>query len=100
MSLNLSPHSLDGYDPIGIVDAGNSEKPRSIAVHPIRRLLFWTDVGSQQAVIRAKMDGSDSIILANRLEGVTSLAIDPISNLVFFSHGRKIEFFDINGLNR
>jgi low density lipoprotein receptor-related protein 5/6 len=92
--------SLDGYDPIGIVDTGNSEKPRSIAVHPIRRLLFWTDVGSQQAVIRAKMDGSHSMVLASQLEGVTSLALDPISNLVFFSHGKKIEFMDINGKNR
>jgi low density lipoprotein receptor-related protein 5/6 len=96
----FSHHSLDGYDPIGIVDTGSSEKPRSIAVHPIRRLLFWTDVGSQQAVIRAKMDGTNSMILADRLEGVTSLALDPISNLVFFAHGRKIEFLDINGKNR
>lgn len=92
--------SLEDYTPIGVVDTGNSEKPRSIAVHPIRRLLFWTDVGSQQAVIRARMDGSSSMILASKLEGVTSLALDPISNLVFFSHGRKIEFIDINGKNR
>jgi low density lipoprotein receptor-related protein 5/6 len=97
---NHSPRSLDGYDPIGIVDTGNSEKPRSIAVHPIRRLLFWTDAGSQQAVVRAKMDGSGSMVLADRLEGVTSLALDPISNLLFFAHGRKIEFLDINGNNR
>lgn len=63
-------------------------------------MLFWTDVGSQQAVIRAKMDGTSRLTLARHLEGVTSLAIDPISNLVFFAHGRKIEFFDINGKNR
>lgn len=92
--------SLDGYDPIGIVDIGHSEKPRSIAIHPIRRLLFWTDVGLQQAVVRAKMDGSNSMILADHLEGVTSLALDPISNIVFFAHGKKIEFVDINGKNR
>lgn len=46
------------------------------------------------------MDGSSSLVLANKLEGVTSLAIDPISNLVFFAHGRKIEFIDISGKNR
>lgn len=92
--------SLEGYDAIGIVDQGKSEKPRNIAVHPIRRLLFWTDVGSQQSVIRAKMDGSNSMVLASQLEGVTSLALDPISNLIFFAHGRKIEFMEINGKNR
>lgn len=47
------------------------------------------------------MDGSNSLVLASNLEGViTSIAVDPISNLVFFSHDGKIEFFDINGKNR
>jgi hypothetical protein len=49
------------------------------------------------------MDGSDSMVLAIQLEGVTSLAVDPLSNLVFFAHGKiapKIEFMDINGKNR
>lgn len=69
-------------------------------MHPTKRLLFWTDFGSQQAVIRAKMDGSNSLVLANKLEGVSSLAVDPISNLVFFSHGGRIESVDINGKNR
>lgn len=96
---STSLHSLDGYS-IGTVDTGNSEKPRSIAVHPTKRLLFWTDVGSRQAVIRAKIDGSDSIVLAIQLEGVTSLAVDPISNMVYFAHGKKIEVLDINGKNR
>lgn len=95
-------HSLDGHNnpSVGIVDTGISEKPRSIAVHPIRRFLFWTDVGSQQAVIGARMDGSNSFVLANKLEGVTSLALDPISNVLFFAHGKKIEFIDIYGRNR
>lgn len=46
------------------------------------------------------MDGSNSLVLANKLEGVSSLAVDPISNLVFFSHGGRIESVDINGKNR
>jgi hypothetical protein len=46
------------------------------------------------------MDGSSSMVLAIQLEGVTSLAVDPISNMLFFAHGRKIEFMDINGKNR
>lgn len=92
--------SLDTYEAIGVVDQGKSEKPRSIAVHPIRRLLFWTDVGSLQAVVRAKMDGSNRLVIASNLAGVTTLALDPISNLIFFAHSSKIEFMDINGKNR
>lgn len=46
------------------------------------------------------MDGSSSMVLAIQLEGVTSLAVDPISNLVYFAHGRKIEYMDISGKNR
>jgi low density lipoprotein receptor-related protein 5/6 len=46
------------------------------------------------------MDGSDSMVLAIQLEGVTSLAVDPISNTVFFAHGKRIEHMDIHGKNR
>lgn len=46
------------------------------------------------------MDGSESMVLAIQLEGVTSLAVDPISNMVYFAHGKKIEVLDINGKNR
>lgn len=91
--------SLDGY-PLGVVDTGDSEKPRSIAVHAVKRLLFWTDAGSQQAVIRARMDGSDAVVLANKLEGIMALAVDPVANLLFFAHGKRIESIDIHGENR
>lgn len=91
--------SLDGY-PLGVVDTSDSEKPRSIAVHAVKRLLFWTDVGSQQAVIRARMDGSEAVVLANKLEGIMTLAVDPVANLLFFAHGKRIESIDIHGENR
>jgi low density lipoprotein receptor-related protein 5/6 len=90
---------LDGFA-VGTVEKGISEKPRSIAIHSTKRLLFWTDVGSRQAIIKAKIDGSSLVTLAIQLEGVTCLAIDQISNLVFFAHGKKIEYMDINGMNR
>lgn len=88
--------SLNG-DSIGNVDAGaDMEKPRSIAVHAMRRLLFWTDVGIQ-SVFRARLDGADRQQLATNLDGITAMAIDPQLDLLFFSHGKCIEVIDLNG---
>lgn len=66
----------------------------------MKRLLFWTDVGSQQAIIRARVDGSERIVLASKLEGVTALAIDPYLDLVFYAHGKRIDSMDLNGNHR
>lgn len=92
--------SLDSGESLGSVNTGNTEKPRSIALHPVLRLLFWTDAGSQQAVIRSKMDGSDMRILVTGLENVRALALDPVTNRIFFVHEAQIVFMDIDGRNR
>jgi len=65
---------------VGVIDTGDSEKPRNIAVHAMKRLLFWTDVGSHQAIIRARVDGNERVELAYKLEGVTALALDQQSD--------------------
>lgn len=91
--------SLNG-DPIGHVEIGDSEKPRSVAIHPIKRLIFWTDVGSQQAIFRARIDGAERIALAEKLEGVSAMTVDPQQDLVFFAHGKIIDMMKIDGQNR
>lgn len=85
---------------MGTIDIGDSEKPRSIAVHPIKRILFWTDVGSQQAIFRSRIDGADRKTLAFKLDGVTALAVDPELDLVFYAYGKQIDMMDINGENK
>jgi low density lipoprotein receptor-related protein 5/6 len=90
--------SLDGYG-IGYVDTGDSDsKPRNLAIHSVRRLLFWTDV-EQQSIFRSRLDGSDRMTLAV-LDGNAVIAVDPILNLVFFAHGKRIDMMDINGKNK
>lgn len=82
------------------MDAGaDMEKPRSIAVHAMRRLLVWSDV-SLQAVYRARLDGAERQQLVNNLDGVTAMAVDPQLELVFFAHGKCIEVIDLDGQNR
>ncbi|XP_055383334.1 low-density lipoprotein receptor-related protein 6 [Condylostylus longicornis] len=90
--------SLDG-DGVGIVDT-DSEQPRNVAVHSMKRLLFWTDVGSRQAIFRARVDGAEKTILAFKLEGVTSLAVDQHADIIYYAHGKRIDFMDINGKNK
>lgn len=92
-------HRFDG-DSIGVIDTGDSEKPRNIAVHAMRRLLFWTDVGSQQAIIRSRIDGAERVVLAFKLEGVTALAVDQQNDMVYYAHGKRIDSMDINGKNK
>lgn len=90
---------LDGIE-LGIVDIGDSEKPRSIAVHSFKRLLFWTDVGSQQSIHRARIDGADRMTLAFKLDGVAAIAVDMQLDLIFFAYGKRIDVMDLDGRNR
>lgn len=85
---------------MGLVDIGDSEKPRSIAVHSMKRLLFWTDVGSQQAIYRARIDGADRLTLAANLKGVSAIAIDQDLDLLFFAYGARINVMDLDGRNK
>uniref|UniRef100_A0A336M1L1 CSON010315 protein n=1 Tax=Culicoides sonorensis TaxID=179676 RepID=A0A336M1L1_CULSO len=97
-SINIT--SLSDGSNIGNVDVGESKKPRSIAIHTIKRLLFWTDAGSQQAIYRSRLDGSDRVQLISKLEGVTTICVDPQLNLVFYAHGKKIDAMDLRGKSK
>lgn len=85
---------------LGVIDIGDSEKPQSIAVHSMKRLLFWTDVGSQQSIYRARIDGADRFALASKLDGITAIAIDQDLDLLFFAYNERIDVMDIDGRNR
>ncbi|XP_033248234.1 pro-epidermal growth factor-like [Drosophila miranda] len=73
---------------VSVNDTGDSEKPRNIAVHSMKRLLFWTDVGNHQAIIRARVDGNERLE-ANKLEGVTALALDQQSDMIYYAQASE-----------
>ncbi|XP_014208646.1 low-density lipoprotein receptor-related protein 6 [Copidosoma floridanum] len=91
---------LDSDSSVGVVVKGEGEKPRNIVLHPERRLLFWTDIGEKRRVMQSLMDGKERVVIASDLEPPTSLAVDTITNVVYYAHGNQIEFSDINGGNR
>lgn len=90
---------LDGAD-IGSVNISSLEKPRSIAVHAMKRLLFWTDIGRQQSISCARIDGAEHVILAYNLSGLSAIAVDQQLNLLFFAFNQQIDVMDIDGRNR
>lgn len=85
---------------MGVVDIGYTEKPRSIAVHSMKRLLFWTDAGSQQAIYRARVDGADRMTLAIQLDGIAAIAVDQQLDLLFYAYNKRIDVMDLDGRNK
>lgn len=70
-------------------------------MHVIKRYLFWTDTGSQQAIYRSKMDGSERIVLQQNLNGVTAMTVDSQRDLIFYAlESKKIFYMDLNGKNK
>lgn len=91
---------LDNGSALGVVVKGEGEKPRNIAVHPEKRLLFWIDIGDKMKLLQSKMDGKQRVIIASDLEQPTSLTVDTVANIVYWAHGKQIEFSDFNGNNK
>lgn len=50
--------------------------------------------------MRSRVDGAERVILAFKLEGVTALAVDQQTDMVFYAHGKRIDCMDINGKNK
>lgn len=90
---------LDNGSTLGIVVKGDGEKPRNIALHSRQRLLFWTDIGKMK-IMKSKMDGKERVVIATDLEEPTGLAVDVVANVVYWAHGKLIEYSDFNGTNR
>lgn len=81
------------------MNISDSEQPRSIAVHSTKRLLFWTDIGIQQSINRARIDGMDRVILAYNLTGIVAIAVDQHLDLLFFAYHQRIDVMDLDGRN-
>lgn len=84
---------------MGNIDTGDSTAPRNLAIDFLKRFLFWTDY-EQQAIFRAKLDGSQRLMVVSKLEGVTAVAVDPQANILFYADGKRIERIDFNGRNK
>ncbi|XP_065069050.1 low-density lipoprotein receptor-related protein 4-like isoform X3 [Rhopilema esculentum] len=67
------------------------DEPRAIAVHPLKRLLFWTDWGSRPRIERVSMDGLQRQVIVNS-EHVTwpnGLAVDYEANRLYWADSKR-----------
>nr|CAD7429275.1 unnamed protein product [Timema monikensis] len=92
---------LDNGSSVGVVFAkAEGEKPRNIALHPEKGLMFWTDVGSNPRILRALMDGQKRIVIASDLDMFAALAVDRVDDLLFWAHLKTLETSDLFGKGR
>ncbi|KDR08547.1 Low-density lipoprotein receptor-related protein 6 [Zootermopsis nevadensis] len=91
---------LDNGSAVGVVVKVDGEKPRNIALHPEKGLMFWTDVGSVPRILRAGMDGKSRVIVVTHLENLVALAVDRMADLLFWAQPNQIESSDLDGKGR
>lgn len=58
-------------------------------------------MGALQAIYRARIDGADRQIIAEKLSGISAMTVDHVHDVVIFAmDGKNIDIMDIHGKNR
>lgn len=98
----INVYQLDTSISIGVVIRSDQERPRHLAIHSEKRLLFWIDFGNPFGVkiIQSKVDGSGRLEVAKNLDAPTALAVDPASDSIFWAHSDRIESSTLYGDHR
>lgn len=91
---------LDNGSAIGVVVQREGERPRLLALHASRRLLFWTDVGREPRIMRARLDGSHRIGVRKTRHNVTALALDLDGDMLVWAEGSRLYMCNIDGENQ
>ncbi|XP_060092507.1 low-density lipoprotein receptor-related protein 2-like [Heteronotia binoei] len=61
------------------------DQPRSLALHPLDGLMYWSEIGSEPQIEQASMDGSSRRVLINTgLGWPTSITIDLLGWRIFW----------------
>ncbi|XP_044749919.1 low-density lipoprotein receptor-related protein 6 [Coccinella septempunctata] len=89
---------LDNNISFGVIQRKN-EKPRLLAIHYTKRLLFYTDVGATPQIVRIRLDGSHHLVIA-KVADVTAIAVDVDNDLLVWAQGHSIYISNIDGENQ
>ena len=104
-SRNRSVYSMK-TDGTQIVDMAQVSRPRAIAVHPCKGLMFFTDwgrFGESGKIYKTTMAGTmKEAIVSTDLKQPSGLAIDYDEDMIYFTDAVRevIERVSINGTNR
>uniref|UniRef100_A0A3B1JND8 LDL receptor related protein 1B n=1 Tax=Astyanax mexicanus TaxID=7994 RepID=A0A3B1JND8_ASTMX len=77
-----------------VVISEGLDKPGAIAVHPLKGFLIWTEWGETPRISRARLDGSEQMVLANSgISWPSGISIDYQENKLYWCDARmdKIE---------
>ncbi|XP_054717262.1 low-density lipoprotein receptor-related protein 6-like [Uloborus diversus] len=88
---------------VGNVIGDHDDRPRFIALHPNKGLLFWVNMIHPPLIERANMDGHmRRILFSTELDRPVSLTVDVSDNLIYWGDVglRKIERSTLSGSNR
>ncbi|KAF6200224.1 hypothetical protein GE061_006527 [Apolygus lucorum] len=83
-----------------VVQTHSTEKPRHLAVHPLKGFLFWTTEGRDYRIYKSRMDGFRRVMLFSESRTIISMTIDTAHNTLYWSTISSIESCDMNGKNR
>ncbi|XP_025837382.1 low-density lipoprotein receptor-related protein 6 [Agrilus planipennis] len=89
---------LDNNSAVGVVVQKEGEKPRLLAIHPTKRLLFYTNVGTVPSLIRTRMDGTQKIVIFKGSD-IAAIAVDAENELIVWAQGQNIYMSNIDGDN-
>ncbi|XP_033105624.1 low-density lipoprotein receptor-related protein 4-like [Anneissia japonica] len=81
------------------------DKPRGIAVHPAKGLLFWSDCGDIPKIERANLDGTNrTSLITTGIKSPNGLSVDYVENRLYWTNVddsfSKVESCDLDGSNR
>uniref|UniRef100_A0A8C7ZW23 Uncharacterized protein n=1 Tax=Oryzias sinensis TaxID=183150 RepID=A0A8C7ZW23_9TELE len=79
------------------------ERPKGIAVHPLKKKLIWTDVGRRPVVEASSLEGGDRAVIASSgLVAPTGLTIDFTEDRLFWCDQKRgvIESAGLDGSDR
>jgi low density lipoprotein receptor-related protein 5/6 len=82
--------------PFGVVVQNENEKPRHLAIHPTKRLLFYTDVGPARQLVRTRLDGSHRLAITKDAD-ISAIAVDPENDIIVWTQGQSIYMSNIEG---
>ena len=74
-------------------------RPTAVEVHIREGLLFWSDL-SHKTISRANIDGTNASTIIDMQGYCYGLAVDWISNLLYYTGYDVIEVAHLNGTNR
>ncbi|XP_056645747.1 low-density lipoprotein receptor-related protein 6 [Diorhabda sublineata] len=90
---------LENQNSFGNLEKREKEKPRLIALHVDKRLLFYTDVGKTPQLVRVRLDGSHRIVIT-KASNITAIAVDTENDLIVWAQGHGIYISNIDGENQ